>query len=164
MDKNTSGKLVFREGARMSDAAEVERIVRSSKFFEEVEDEISSAVGDLRESLNGGGTTYLFAELDGRVAGFVSFEKIACTDANYQIYWIAVDNSFRGCGIGSKLINRALDIMRLHGGRTVYLQTAGRPQYMPTREFYKKNGWTHEATLKDYYVVGDDCCIFSIKL
>ena len=44
-------KITFRLGGRISDAKDIERIMRSSGFFEEVSSEIECALDDLNEHL-----------------------------------------------------------------------------------------------------------------
>ena len=108
--------------------------------------------------------SYLFAEIENRVVGYVSFDSVPCSDSAFEFEWIAVDNGLRGMGIGKKLMEKSFEIMRSQGGRKAFLQTSGRPQYLPTRKFYEKCGFRHEATLEDYYVVGDPCFFYSILL
>ena len=42
------------------------------------------------------------------------------------------------------------------GGRRIYAETSGRPQYEPTRVFYERLGFTPETQLKDFYAPGED--------
>lgn len=157
-------KITFRLGGRISDAKDIERIMRSSGFFEEVSSEIECALDDLNEHLKNSSGTYLFAEIENRVVGYVSFDSVPCSDSAFEFEWIAVDNGLRGMGIGKKLMEKSFEIMRSQGGRKAFLQTSGRPQYLPTRKFYEKCGFRHEATLEDYYIVGDPCFFYSILL
>ena len=157
-------QISFRLGGRESDAKDIERIMRSSGFFEEVSSEIECALGDLKDHIENSTGTYLFAEIGGSVVGYVSFDSVPCSDSAFAFEWIAVDNNLRGMGIGQKLMAKSFEIMRSLGGRKAFLQTSGRPQYLPTRKFYEKCGFRHEATLEDYYVVGDPCFFYSILL
>ena len=52
--------------------------------------------------------------------------------------------------------------IRASGGRRVYAETSGRPQYEPTRVFYERLGFFREAHLKDFYAPGNDK-VFYVK-
>jgi hypothetical protein len=43
----------------------------------------------------------------------------------------------------------------------VYVETSGRAQYEPTRDFYMHCGYEVEAVLADFYAPGDDKVILS---
>ena len=58
------------------------------------------------------------------------------------------------------LMLRTEDIIGKHGGRQVYIETSGRPQYTPTRLFYEACGYIQVAFLRDYYASGDDKIIY----
>jgi hypothetical protein len=42
----------------------------------------------------------------------------------------------------------------------VYAETSSRPQYEPTRSFYRACGYRLEARLEDFYAPGDGKVIF----
>ena len=46
-------------------------------------------------------------------------------------------------------------------GRRIYIETSSKPLYEPTRYFYLSNGYSIEATLKDFYDVNDHKVMFS---
>jgi len=43
-------------------------------------------------------------------------------------------------------------------------ETSGRPLYEPTRQFYLKNGYELEATLREFYGSGDDKLVYRTEL
>jgi hypothetical protein len=46
---------------------------------------------------------------------------------------------------------------RLAGSaRLIVVETAGRPDYRPTRAFYEARGYRAVATIPDFYAPGDD--------
>lgn len=166
MDDNL--EIKFRNVPRADDADTVRRIMKSSGFFEEAPDEIDRAVGNLLHAMElppeSEDYLFLFAEADGQTAGFACYGRIPCTVGSYYIYWLAVDNSLRGDGTGKKLIAKIEEDIAARGGRKIFLQTAGREQYIPTHKFYEKRGYELEAVLKDYYVPGDPCFFYSKSL
>ena len=104
------------------------------------------------------------AERDGKVTGFVYFGPVAMTDNTWDLWWIAVDPSQQGKGLGAELLAFAEVEMTNAGGRLLTIDTSSLPNYHATRQFYLRNGYTLAATLPDYYADGDGKCIFWKKL
>ncbi|MBW4510653.1 MAG: hypothetical protein KME64_29675 [Scytonematopsis contorta HA4267-MV1] len=50
------------------------------------------------------------------------------------------------------------------GERLLLVETSGLPNFEKTREFYLKNNYEKEATIREYYKEGDDKIIFRKKL
>ena len=100
---NTSSKL--RSQVTPSDRDAVRRIVETTGFFRA--DEVDVAVELVDEALAKGeasGYHFVFAEVDGIVVGYACYGPIACTLGSYDLYWIAVDPSRQGQGIGQILL------------------------------------------------------------
>jgi len=91
----------------------------------------------------------------GEVLGWVSFGPTPCTIGTWDLYWIAVAASCQGQGIGRALMAFAESEIRSRGGRRVIVETSGRDAYMPTVAFYERIGYRREATLQDFYDIGD---------
>ncbi len=67
----------------------------------------------------------------------------------------------QGRGLGKKkLMAESERIMTARGAKRVYADTSSRPQYEPTRVFYRSCGYTREALLADFYADGDGKAIF----
>jgi GNAT superfamily N-acetyltransferase len=103
-------------------------------------------------------------EQDGQVLGFAYFAPAAMTDRAWYLYWIAVRKDLHARGIGGHLLRHAeADIGRL-GGRVLLIETSSLPHYEPTRRFYLKHAYDHEATVRDFYADGDDMVVFRKRL
>ena len=50
------------------------------------------------------------------------------------------------------------------GGKILWIETSGRPLYASTESFYRKNGYTLQASLKDFYAPDDPKRIYSKML
>jgi ribosomal protein S18 acetylase RimI-like enzyme len=140
-----------------ADASAVREIVASTGFF--YDHEIDVAVELVDERLAKGpasGYFFIFAEQDGRVAGYSCYGPIACTTHSYDLFWIAVHKDFQGGGLGRLLLAESEKRIAAAGGRRIYVETSGRDQYEPTRSFYEHCGYTREATLAEFYGPGDD--------
>ena len=143
----------------------VRDIVASTGFFHG--HEIDVAVELVQERLARGpasGYCFLFADLDGRTVAYACYGLIACTVGSYDLYWIAVHSGFRRHGLGQLLMHAVEDRIAQSGGRRIYIETSGRPQYEPTQRFYKRCGYVAEAVLADFYAAGDPKIVYSKAL
>jgi GNAT superfamily N-acetyltransferase len=155
----------YRHEAEHADAEKIRAIVQSSGFFNP--EEVEVAVELVLERLEKGeksGYYFLFAETEGRMAGYACYGPIAGTQCSFDLYWIAVDNGRRGGGIGSALLEKAEEKILGMGGGRIYVETSSRDQYEPTRAFYLRNGYRLEADLKDFYAPGDSKVLFVKEL
>jgi len=110
------------------------------------------------------GYFFLSAVEEGKLLGFACYGPTPLTQATFDLYWIAVSAAAKGKGVGRALMARVEDEVRALGGRMIMLDTSGREEYAPTRAFYLRIGYTHSATVPDFYAPGDDLVIFSRKL
>ena len=76
----------------------------------------------------------------GIVAGFVAV-KLDLESSMGEIYMIAVDPDFQGCGIGTALTEFALDWMKNAGMSVAMVETGGDPGHAPARSTYEKVGF-----------------------
>ena len=156
-----SNKPSFRHGVTSSDREEVRRIVAATGFFRP--DEVEVAVELVDERLAKGeasGYHFIFAEIEGSVAGYACYGPIACTRGSYDLYWIAVEPDWQGRGLGQALLRETERQIRQRAGRHIYIETSGRPQYAPTRAFYKRCDYQAVAVLPDFYDHHDDKVIW----
>ena len=128
-------------------------------------EEIDIAEELARENLNRGaqesGYHLLVAESGGEVCGFTCIGLIPGARLRYDLYWIAVAETFKGDGVGSELMARSEAAILKSGGVKIYAETSSRPSYAPARAFYRRSGYQVDAVLKDYYDDGDDKVIFA---
>jgi GNAT superfamily N-acetyltransferase len=151
----------FREEVRPGDRETIGRLVRLTAFFSD--EEIGIAEELVEERLARGdasGYFFLFAEEGDRLLGYACFGPIPGSTHSFDLYWIAVDPSAQGRGIGRALMAAAENVMAGQGARLVYADTSSRPQYEPTRSFYLACGYLEAAFLTDFYAPGDGKVIF----
>lgn len=151
----------LRDTVYPSDREAVRELAASTDFFRT--DEVDVAVELIDAYLEKGaasGYCFLFAEIDGQVVGYACYGAIACTLGSYDLYWIVVDPARQGQGLGRRLIEEAENHIYRLGGRHIYIETSGRPQYEPTRGFYERCGYSVAATLPDFYDANDDKVIW----
>lgn len=159
--------LNFRNTLYQDDPEAIRRIASSSGFFDknDVEISVNMAVRTLNKPDDfNDGYQFILLENNGQVVGYACFGKIPTTEANYEVYWLSVDNQYRGQGWGRLLLNKVVETIGFCGGRKIFIKTEGSRKYLPTRRFYDSCGFEEEAVLKEYYADNDDCCIFSRSL
>ncbi len=154
--------VTLRDTVRAQDRDTVRRIVDGTGFFRP--DEVDVAVELIDTCLERGelaGYHFIFAEHDTSVLGYACYGPIACTIGSYDLYWIAVDTSQQSRGIGRTMLLEVERRIQQRGGRQIYIETSGRPQYAPTRAFYERCGYRLAAVLADFYDHGDDKVIWT---
>ena len=144
-----------------SDRDAIRRIVDSTGLFRPPEIDVAVELVETRLAKGAAsGYEFAFAEEDGRVLGYACFGHNTMTVSSYDLYWICVDKSLHGRGVGRQLLEAAEQQVRRLSGERIYIETSTRPDYVATRSFYLRCGYTLEAELADYYAPGDDKAIF----
>ena len=157
--------LSFRTTPEKNDINRIREIVESTKFFYDFEVEI--AVELIAERLVKGESTgyhFVFAEVDGLTAAYACYGHIEMTKSCFDLYWLVTHNDYRGKGIGKKLLDETYKEAKKMGCTIIIAETSGRQHYAPTQAFYRSAGYTLEATIHDYYDVGDDKLIYTKRL
>ncbi|RPJ73358.1 MAG: GNAT family N-acetyltransferase [Desulfobacteraceae bacterium] len=155
----------LRLAASTEDPAAVKRLAEATGYFSAVEAAVAEEL--VNERLSKGpesGYHFVFAELDGKLAGYVCYGPVPLTASSYDLYWIVVSPEFQGKGLGRIMLQEAERSARQAGGTRLYADTSGRAQYGSTRAFYERVGFRREALLEDFYAPGDDKVIYSKSL
>jgi GNAT superfamily N-acetyltransferase len=158
-----SGTLVSPQLRQLnaSDRGRIEEITRAVGLFREDEIPVALEVFDEAVRISSSDAPYvaLGADVDARLAGWICWGPTPCTLGTYDLYWMAVDPSVQGSGIGTALIN---EMERILAGRArlIVVETAGRPDYSATRAFYEARGYRATATIPEFYGPGDDQVVY----
>ncbi len=148
--------------ATEADGAQVKDIAaRAGNFTQEEIDTVAALWEDYMDvGPVVGGYNFLVEREDDRVLGFACYGPRDLTTGVFDLYWIAVDSSLHRSGIGRKWLVATEEQVRLAKGRMLIAETSGSEHYEPTRNFYYDMGYALEASIKDFYSVGDDLAIF----
>ena len=153
--------MEIRRHITSEDRAVLEDVLRSTGFFNV--EELSVALELVEDRLAEGERShyrFLIAEHDRSAVGYACWGVIPGTVASVDLYWIAVHPDWQGKGVGRALLSEAEHWIGEQGRQRIYIETATRPQYAPTRAFYLACGYDLVAELPDYYAPGDGKAIF----
>ena len=106
---------------------------------------------------------WLVLEVNREVAAAAYLAPEANSDRVWNLYFLAVDPQAHGRGLGTQLladVERRLVDQGPEGARVLLIETSSTDQYARTRRFYQWQGYTQEATVREYYGPGDDKVIF----
>jgi GNAT superfamily N-acetyltransferase len=141
-----------------ADRDRLEEITRAVRVFRD--DEIPVALEVFDAAVAGSPDyTALGAVLDGQLVGWICWGPTPCTLGTYDLYWMAVDPAVHSTGIGTALV-REMEGRLAGSARLIVVETAGRPDYRPTRAFYEARGYRRSAVIRDFYAPGDDQVVY----
>ncbi len=116
------------------------------------------------EGTDSGYVFLVYRAKDGQVVGYACFGPHPLTQGTYDLYWIAVDPTVQGHGIGHALLARAESEVQARGGHLLLIETSDTPVYASARRLYEADGYRCEATVHDFYAFGDSLLIFAKDL
>jgi ribosomal protein S18 acetylase RimI-like enzyme len=134
--------------------------VRDTGLFREAEVAIAGAMLD--EALDGDDDYRFLGAFDADdLVGYACWGPTPGTTGTYDLYWIAVDRSRQGHGVGTQLVSAVEQRLQADGARLLVVETSSRDDYTPTRRFYERRQYTRAATIPGYYAPGDDLVIYT---
>jgi ribosomal protein S18 acetylase RimI-like enzyme len=157
---NVAAKPRIRSGIGAADRPALARVLASVGVFRADEIEVALEVIDAGLAPDTNHYRFAVAELDDAVVGYVVWGHTPCTDAVYDLYWIAVDKAAQGTGVGRQLMQACVDDVTARGGRMVIIETEGTAAYEPTRRFYFSVGCDEVARIADFYRPGSDKVVY----
>ena len=124
----------------------------------------SAAVQHARMSPPAPSSSYFFLGAftpEDELAGFACYGLTPGTDRTFDLYWIAVHPSAQGTGSGTILLSEVERRLEDTDARLFVVETSSRPEYEPTRAFYRARGYAEAARMRDFYAPSDDRVIFT---
>ena len=103
---------------------------------------------------------WLTYELEGEAAGFCFAVPEKLTDGTWNMLAIAVHPTYQGRGAGSALVKHLEATLLARSQRVLIADTSGTPEFKQTRAFYRKNGYSEEARIRDFWAEGNDKVVF----
>jgi ribosomal protein S18 acetylase RimI-like enzyme len=151
--------------AILSDKPEMMSLFRALNLFDTSELEFMSELVDnfCNETLGEG--HYLVVNTDDNTLTSAAYYAPESFGKNvYNLYFIGVIPSQQGKGTGSLMLKYVENHLKELEQRLLLVETSGLPSFEKTRQFYLKNNYEKEATIREYYKEGDDKIIFRKKL
>ena len=155
----------WRTALRSTDVAAVRALVAATGFFSAEEQSVAAEL--VTEALSRGkasGYEFVFADMThtpARLLGYACFGPIPATLSSFDLYWIAVAPGKQRAGLGGALLLEAERLAKAQGATQMFVDTAGREQYAPTRAFYERMGYRQAAVLDNFYAPGDAKVIYA---
>ena len=142
------------------DREDLLEILKNTGVFKEYEIEIADEV--IQDSLKPASDYFSFcaANEENRAVGYVCCGPTPCTSGTFDLYWIAVDPTRQGNGVGKQLLKQAEKFVLEKGARLMLIETSSTADYDNTRYFYLNNGYQQLAVVPDFYRPGDDKIIY----
>lgn len=114
-----------------------------------------------------GGTSedlWLTCEDGGTAIGFCYAAPEQLADGTWNMLAVAVLPARQSEGVGAALVDELETILCGGGQRLLIADTSGTDVYRRTRAFYRKDGYTEEARIRDFWAPGDDKVTFWKRL
>lgn len=150
--------------ARSNDEEVVADLAVTNKMF--AVDEVGGLIDAFRSAVVAGSDGHEWFVATARddeviAAAYVAPEPFA--DRLWNLYFIAVDPTQHGAGVGTGLLEHVEEWLRAKGeeeARVLLIETSSTPQYDATRAFYAVRGFTREAQIREFYGPGDHKVVF----
>jgi ribosomal protein S18 acetylase RimI-like enzyme len=139
--------------------ARLEALTRATGLFHD--DEVATAVELLDEAAAGDDDYRFVGAFEGdTLVGYACWGPTPGTRGTCDLYWIVVDPSRQGRGLGTQLLQDVERRLAAEHARLIVVETSSRPDYAPTRAFYERRGFHRAAVIPGYYAPGDDLVIY----
>lgn len=154
--------MPWRYRPREGDRKAVRGLVAATGFFSAEEEDIAmELVGDALQHGEDSEYRFVFADAPaGGLQGYACYGPITPGSRDFDLYWIAVAPDAQRRGTGRALLIEAERLARAEGAAAIFIDTAGRAQYAPTRAFYERMGYSVHAVVQDFYAPGDDKVVY----
>lgn len=103
---------------------------------------------------------WLTCEAHGKAVGFCYAVPEALAQGAWNMLAIAVLPTEQGNGFGGVLTKHLEAELKKRVQRILIADTSGADAFAQTREFYRKNGYSEEARIRDFWAAGDDKIVF----
>ena len=110
------------------------------------------------------GEFWVTYEKDDTPVSVAYFAPERMTEGTDNLYLIAVHPDQHSRGIGQEMMHYIESFLREKSVRILLVETSGLAEFERTRSFYHQNGYSLEATVREFYTKGEDKIIFWKKL
>ena len=122
--------------------------------------EIKTLFNELKKKGDNTDKKFVAIDYNQSISGYIEIKKPDDTKHTWEIYWLAVSKKTQRQGIGSKLMEIALEKIKDFGINKVFLDTCSCEGGIAARNFYDKCGFANVGEIPDYYNTGHSKVIF----
>jgi len=116
---------------------------------------------DPYDSLEGQPSAYWFCrDATDRMAALIGIREHINHTGIYEMTCIAVSRALRQTGIGTRMLQAALQYIRDTGGRGMLVDTSDHPAYEPMRKLLIRSGFTRVGHLPSFYYPGEGTLLY----
>jgi ribosomal protein S18 acetylase RimI-like enzyme len=146
----------------MTDIKSYLALARETGAFRDVEIDILEEVLEAWERDPAKDYTLIELMDGGKVAGFAIYGPVPMTDFSYDIYWIVVDKTLQGRGVGHQLMELIESTLLNSSGKAILrIETSGKKEYAYQQRFYQSCGYSLIGRICDFYEPGDDFLMYA---
>jgi ribosomal protein S18 acetylase RimI-like enzyme len=137
--------------------------VASAMFTAEAAEFFDEMLGGFFDGSMPGSQWRVLQATTGEVQAASYYAPEPFSDRMWNLYFIAVDPTFQGQGLGGALMAHVEAELRQQGdsiARVLIVETSSTDQYARTRDFYAKIGYDEEARVREFYGPNDHKVMF----
>ena len=151
---------------RKEDRPPLEKIIRSVSNFNQMDVSVAlELIDDVCEKEERSDyIIYVLEDESKIVRGYVCFGKTPLTESTFDFYWMAIDPSFQGKGIGLHFFQFVERQVKQRGARRLMCETSSLDDYQRVVRLYEKLGYQFVARIRNFYKDGDDKLIYMKEL
>jgi GNAT superfamily N-acetyltransferase len=102
------------------------------------------------------GYTFLVDREGKTIRGFVCYGPRDLADGVFDLYYLVVDGEGLRQSVGRRLLRAAEAEAREAGARLLIAEISGELRHQPVEALLASGGFLAEASIRDFYAVGDD--------
>jgi len=142
---------------KQDDIIALQEVLNGTELFpsEMLPDMVRAFVSDADSS-----DIWLTCEAKGKAVGFCYAVPEELAEGTWNMLAIAILPAEQGNGFGGAITQHLEVELKKRGQRILIADTSGTDEFAQTREFYRKNGYSEEARIRDFWAAGDDKIVF----
>ncbi|WP_247742348.1 MULTISPECIES: GNAT family N-acetyltransferase [unclassified Ruegeria] len=151
------GKSMKIRLTKQNDIAALQEVLNGTELFpsEMLPDMVDGFLSD-GQSLE----IWLTCETNSKAVGFCYAVPEELAEGAWNMLAIAILPTEQGKGFGGAIVNHLEVELKKRGQRILIADTSGSDEFAKTRAFYRKNGYSEEARIRDFWAAGDDKVVF----
>lgn len=142
---------------KQDDIVALQEVLKGTELFpsEMLPDMVGGFLSDA-----GSSDIWLTCEANGKAVGFCYAVPEELAEGAWNELAIAILPTEQENGFGGAITKHLEAELKERGQRILIADTSSVDEFAQTREFYRKNGYSEEARIRDFWAAGDDKVVF----